>query len=115
MKLSGKILAVAIIAAQLFTVLFADFGHTDFVFGTPNPVQALASNGAGAKGLQSDWGPGHFCLACYRAANFTARVSSPTFVPATYRAGLVGHTQEVCTSAVCLHSESPRGPPPSFS
>jgi hypothetical protein len=36
-------------------------------------------------------------------------------VPATYRAGLVGHTQEVCTSAVCLHSESPRGPPPSFS
>ena len=115
MRLTGKILAVAFIAAQLFSVLFADFGHTDFYFGSPGSVQNISNGGSGAREKQNDRAPGHSCLACYRAANFLARITSPSFVASSYRVGLVHPHQTCYRSTFHFCTESPRGPPPSCS
>jgi len=107
----NKILPVILVALQLGAALFADFGHTDIVFGAPNSVQSLLSHDCGSKERHKDLNDIHSCQACYHAANFVANFSSTTVV-STHRSIVLARPLVVVHASVDFHSTCPkRGPP----
>ena len=110
-----KIMPLVLVVLQLSAAIFADFGHTDIVFGTSHHVQSLLSHDCGAKERHKDLKDIHSCQACYRAANFVANFSSTTVVSA-HRSIILSRVIVVVHASVDFHSTCPkRGPPPSIS
>jgi len=112
----NKILPLVLVVLQLSAAVFADFGHTDSIFGTSHSVQSLLSHDCGAKERHKDLKDIHSCQACYRAANFVANFNTTTAVSA-HRSIILARPLAVVHASVDYHSTScpKRGPPLSIS
>lgn len=111
-----KILPLVLVVLQLGTAVFADFGHTDIIFGASHSVQSLLSHDCGAKERHKDLKDIHSCQACYRAANFVANFNTTTAVSA-HRSIILARPLAVVHASVDFHSTScpKRGPPSTIS
>ncbi len=107
-----KILPLVLVALQLGTAIFAEFGHTNVIFGASHSVQSLLSHDCGAKERHKDLKDIHSCQACYRAANFVANFNTTTAVSA-HRSIILARPLAVVHASVDFHSTScpKRGPP----
>ena len=109
----NRVLSVLVIALQLYTVLSVDLGHTDAIFGSHDGYQTLRSHDCGAKERHKDIKDIQDCQACYRAANFTAQVTTVSAAPHLRRSVEPSSQTDTSPKKLCFHSpsESKRGPP----
>src|SRR5712671_7958802 len=113
MTLVGKIFSVVFIVLHLCTVLFGDSGHTDDILRSLQSIQTLTADDCGAHEHHHDVPPIHGCLACYRAANSTARISAASFIstPFSFTEFFVPPLLTPFKSIHYYSSGSKRGPP----